>query len=182
MEGFKDSLNKAVSKIQEGAKGLLDKTDIDEKVVATAKDLKGKAQELLDKTDVDEKVVAAAKDLKGKAQELLDKTDVDEKVVAAAKDLKDKAQAAIGLAKPGVEDAFNKAAASAKSLFDQSVEMIQTPKPKDAMEQIQDEVADQVDEIRAASTTATDPIHDYFQKKFHPAEGPEEPAEDDVME
>ena len=182
MEGFKENLNKAVSKIQEGAKGLLDKTDLDEKVVAAAKDLKGKAQELLDKTDVDEKVVSAAKDLKGKAQELLDKTDVDEKVVAAAKDLKDKAKAAIGQAKPGVEDAFNKAAADAKSLFDQTIEKIQTPKPKDAMEQIQDEVNDQVDEIRAAATTASDPIHDYFQKKAAPVEGPEEPAEEDVME
>ena len=89
------------------------------------------------------------------------------------------------MAKPGVEDAFNKAAAGAKSLFDQTIEQIQTPKPKDAMEQIQDEVNAQFGEIRAAST-ATDPIHDYFQKKFQdpeaPADAPEEPAEDDVME
>ena len=47
--------------------------------------LRGKVQELLDKTDIDEKIVAGAKGLKDKAQELLDKTDVDEKIVDGVK-------------------------------------------------------------------------------------------------
>lgn len=166
MAGLMDELNKAAAKLQESAKALLDKTDIDEKVIAAAKDVQVKAQELLDKTDIDEKVVAAAKDVQAKAQELLDKTDIDEKVAAAAKDVTAKAQALYGKAKPGLEDAFNKAASEAKTLFDKSVEGLQPEKkPKDAMEKIQDEVADQVETIRAA-TTATDPIHDYIQQKY----------------
>ena len=47
-------------------------------------------QELLDKTDVDEKVVEAVKGLPGKLQGLLDKTDIDEKIVDGAKNLTDK--------------------------------------------------------------------------------------------
>ena len=39
---------------------VLDKTDIDDKIAAKAKDV-------LDKTDIDDKLVAGAKDLKAKA-------------------------------------------------------------------------------------------------------------------
>ena len=66
MAGLMDELNKAVSKIQEGAKNVLDKTDIDEKIVEGAKGLKEKVQGALDKTDIDEKVVEGAKGLLGK--------------------------------------------------------------------------------------------------------------------
>lgn len=69
MAGFMDEFKKGVSKIQESAKNVLEKTDIDEKIVAAAKDIKDRAQELLDKTDVDEKLVEAAKGLRDKAQE-----------------------------------------------------------------------------------------------------------------
>ena len=48
MAGLLDEVNKAVSKIQESAKSVLDKTDIDEKIVEAAKDLKEKAQAALD--------------------------------------------------------------------------------------------------------------------------------------
>ena len=45
---------------------MLDKTDIDEKIVEGAKGLKEKVQGALDKTDIDEKVVEGAKGLLGK--------------------------------------------------------------------------------------------------------------------
>ena len=67
---------------------MLDKTDIDEKIVEAAKDLKDKAQAALDKTDIDEKSVEAAKGLKDEAQAALDKTQVDDKLAEAAKNLK----------------------------------------------------------------------------------------------
>ena len=56
---------------------------------------KSKLQELLDRTDVDEKIVDAVKSVPGKVQELLDKTDVDEKIVDGAKSIIDKVGAAI---------------------------------------------------------------------------------------
>lgn len=71
MAGFIDEIKKGVSKIQETAKDMLDKTDIDEKIVAAAKDLAGKAKDALDKTDVDDKIIDAAKGLKDKASEVL---------------------------------------------------------------------------------------------------------------
>ena len=45
------------------------------------------ATDILDKTDIDEKIVEGVKDLKDKAQGLLDKTDVDEKIVDGAKNV-----------------------------------------------------------------------------------------------
>lgn len=140
MAGLMDELNKVFTKAQEGAKELLDKTDIDEKLTGAAKDLKGKAQELLDKTDIDEKLAGAARDLKQKAQDTFEK------------------------ARPGVEEAFGKATAGAKELFDKSVEKLNAPETKDAMDRIHDQVADQVEKIRAAAK-GTDPIHDFFNKK-----------------
>lgn len=143
MAGFMDELNKAVSKLQESAKSVLDKTDIDDKIVAAAKDLKAKAQEVLDKTDVDDKVVETAKGLKAKAQSVLDKTDVDEKIAEAAKGLKDKAQ-----------EAFKAAVKAGEP----------EPECKDAMDRIEDEAAEQFEQIRAAAK-GTDPIHDYMNQK-----------------
>ena len=137
MAGLMDELKQAVNKLQESTKNVLDKTDIDEKIVAAAKDLKGKAQEILEKTDVDEKIAEAAKSMKEKAQSILDKTDVDEKITEAAKGLADKAQE---LFKGGEE------------------------KPKDAMDVIEDEAAAQFKEIRDAAN-GTDPIHDFMNKK-----------------
>ena len=88
MAGLLDEVNKAVSKIQESAKSVLDKTDIDEKIVEAAKDLKDKAQAALDKTDIDEKLADAAKELKNRAHAALEKTQVDDKLAEAAKNLK----------------------------------------------------------------------------------------------
>lgn len=141
MAGLMDDLNHAVSRIQDGAK------------------------ELLDKTDIDEKIVDAAKDLKDRAQAALDKTDIDEKIVGAAKEIKDKAQAAFEQARPGVEEAFGKASAGAKELFDKSVASLKGSETKDAMAQIREEVDAQVQAIRAAAKGASDPIHDFFNKK-----------------
>ena len=45
----------------------------------------GKVQDVLDKTDIDEKIVGAAKDVKEKVQGVLDKTDIDDKIVDGAK-------------------------------------------------------------------------------------------------
>ena len=137
MGGLKDGLKK----LQDSAKELLDKTDIDDKIVGAAKDF-------LDKTDIDDKLAGAAKDLKEKAKAALEKTDMDDRIMDAAKGLKEKAQEAYEKARPGVEYAFNKASAGAKELFDKSIEGIKGPeKPKDAMEQIQDEVDEQVEII-----------------------------------
>ena len=119
-----DELNKAVSRVQEGAKAFLDKTDIDEKIVDAAKDLKNKAQEALDKTDLDEKLVGAFKDIKGKAQETFEK------------------------ARPGVEEALNKVGAEAKALFDRGVEAVKGNPAGDAMDEIKKDVAEQVETIR----------------------------------
>ena len=140
MSGLMDGLNDALSRAQEGAKELLDKTNLDEKLAGAARDLKDKAQELLDKTDLDEKLIGAARDLKEKAQQTFEK------------------------ARPGVEDAFGKAATGAKELFDKSVEKLNTPEARDAMDQIHDNVTEQVNRIRAAAR-GTDPIHDLFSKK-----------------
>ena len=149
MSGLMDELNKAVSKVQEGAKDLLDKTQIDEKIVGAAKDLKDKTQEFLDKTDIDDKITGVARDLKARAQETFEKA--------------------------RVQETFDKAAAGAKSLFEQSLEKVQPSKPKDAMEQIQDEVDQQVKDIRTAAT-ASDPIHDFFQQKYNSDDAPKEEA------
>ena len=54
---------KAAGGLGDKIQGILDKTDIDEKIVEGAKDLKEKAQGLLDKTDVDEKIVDGAKNV-----------------------------------------------------------------------------------------------------------------------
>jgi len=53
--------------------------------------LKDKAQDVLDKTDIDDKIVDAAKKAKDKAKDALDKTDLDEKIIDGAKKAKDKA-------------------------------------------------------------------------------------------
>ena len=51
--------------------------------------LKDKAQEVLDKTDIDDKVKAEAKELKAKAQDALDKVDIDEKIEDGVNKIKD---------------------------------------------------------------------------------------------
>ncbi len=43
-----------------------------------------RVQELLDRTDIDEKLVEAARAVKRKGQEILDRTDIDERIAAGA--------------------------------------------------------------------------------------------------
>ena len=117
MGGLKDGLKK----LQDSAKELLDKTDIDDKIVGAAKDL-------LDKTDIDERIVDAAKDLKEKAQEAY------EKARPGVEDAFNKASA-------GAKELFDKSIEGIKG----------PEKPKDAMEVIQDEVDEQVEIIRGAA-------------------------------
>ena len=85
--GINEDQNKEEVKsgISDTIQNILDKTDIDEKVVDAAKGLKDKVQDVLDKTDIDEKVADAAKGLKDKVQGVLDKTDIDDKIVDGAK-------------------------------------------------------------------------------------------------
>ena len=64
--GAIEAIKAEAAKVLEKMQALLDKTDVDEKIVEAAKGLKEKAQELLDKTDVDEKIVEGAKNLFGK--------------------------------------------------------------------------------------------------------------------
>ena len=89
---------------------VLDKTDLDEKILAKAGELKEKAKEALDKTDIDEKIAAKAGELKEKAKEALNKTDIDDKILAKAGELKDKAAAALGAAQGKAEAAAEEAA------------------------------------------------------------------------
>ena len=72
--------------IMDKAKELLDKTDIDEKIVAKAGELKEKVKD----AKLDEKAKAGFEAAKTKVRETLDKTDLDEKVAAKAKEIKDK--------------------------------------------------------------------------------------------
>ena len=140
MAGLMDDLNRMVKDVTNGAKELLDKTDIDEKLVGAAKDLKDKAQAVLDSTDIDEKLVGAARDLKDKAQETFEKV------------------------RPGVEETLARASVGAKELIDKAGAKLNTPEARDAMDHIRDQVDAQVSKIRAAAT-GTDPIHDFFNAK-----------------
>ena len=55
-------------------------------------DVKEKVQEVLDKTEIDEKIVEVSNNMKEKVQEVLDKTEVDEKIVEVSTDVKEKVQ------------------------------------------------------------------------------------------
>ena len=141
MAGILDGLNKAFSKLQNLGKRSADA-----------------AKGALDKTDIDEKIVEAAKGIKNKAQDVLDKTDIDEKITDAAK----------GLYEKGKQTVDSAAEAIAKA---------REPAPKDAMDELKDEVDAQYQQIRAAATS-TDSIHDFIQNKYHADEAaPEAPAE-----
>ena len=107
---------------------LLDKTDIDEKIMEKAGALKDKAVEAKEKaTDfienngLDEKVKGAAATLKGKADELLEKTDIDDKIKAQAEVIKDKAEEFKNMAEGKVENA----AAEAEEVKDAAVETVE---------------------------------------------------------
>lgn len=147
MAGILDGLNKAFSKLQNLGKRSADA-----------------AKGALDKTDIDEKIVEAAKGIKNKAQDVLDKTDIDEKITDAAK----------GLYEKGKQTVDSAAEAIAKA---------REPAPKDAMDELKDEVDAQYQQIRAAATS-TDSIHDFIQNKYHAEEAvpeaPEAPAAPDV--
>lgn len=153
MAGLMDELNRVAAKVQDGAK------------------------ELLDKTDIDEKIVSAARDLKDRAQEMLDQTQLDEKLVSAARELKDRAQQAYEKVRPDVEATLAKATVGAKELIDRGVEKLNTPEVKDTMDQIREQVDEQVARIRAAAT-GSDPIHDFFNSKPEPAA--EEPVTEEA--
>ena len=151
MANFLDELNKAAEKLQ------------------------ASAQSLLDKTDIDEKIVAAATDAWAKAQSLLDQTDIDEKALAAAGNLKDKAQAILEKACPAALD-------GAKDLMDKGAKKLQQMREGDAMDQIGRDVAEQVEKIRAAATSAIDPIHAFMQSQLHDEAKAAEAAVEEAVE
>ena len=72
-----EDLNKVIESVKGKVQEILDKTDVDDKLIDKAKGLKDKAGDAvegaLDKTDIDDKI-------KAKADEVLDKTDIDEKI------------------------------------------------------------------------------------------------------
>ena len=80
--------------LKDKIQSALDKTDVDDKIVAGVKNAGAKVKNVLDKTDVDDKIVAGVKKGAGKVEEVvgnaLDKTDIDEKIAAKAGELKDK--------------------------------------------------------------------------------------------
>lgn len=66
-------------------------------------DVKDKVQEVLDKTEIDDKIVEAADTAKEKVQGVLDKTEVDEKIVEASHDVKEKVEDVFQKTKEKVE-------------------------------------------------------------------------------
>ena len=70
--------------IKEKINGVLEKTDIDDKIKEKAGELKDKVDDALEKTDIDDKIKDAAGNVKDKAKEkaedLLEKTDIDDKI------------------------------------------------------------------------------------------------------
>ena len=67
--------------------------------------LKDKVDDLLEKTDIDEKIVEKAGELKEKAGELLEKTDIDEKIAEKAGELKEKVTGLFGKAEEAAKEA-----------------------------------------------------------------------------
>ncbi len=67
-------------------------------------EMKDKAKEVLDKTDLDEKILEKAVELKDKAKEALEKTDIDDKIKAKAGELRDKAAEFLGGASEEVKE------------------------------------------------------------------------------
>ena len=144
MAGIMDSIGKAVSKAVEGAKDLYEK-----------------AKPGID--DALEKVSGEAKELYEKAR-----PGVEEalgKVAEGAKNLADKAKEAV----QNAAETGEKADAAAKDALDDIPEAPKAPeteKPRNVLEQIDQEVKDQVQKMRDAATKA-DPIHEYFQKTYN---------------
>lgn len=66
---IRENISKNVEEVKEKVNEVLDKTDIDEKIVDVANKVKDTVQDLLDKTDVDEKLVETAKNVKEKVEE-----------------------------------------------------------------------------------------------------------------
>lgn len=60
--------------------------DINE-VKGTVEGVKSKVTEILDKTDIDEKIIANSGAIKDKVTDILDKTDIDDKIIEKAKDV-----------------------------------------------------------------------------------------------
>ena len=71
MAGLMDELNRVAAKVQDGAKELLDKTDIDEKIVSAARELKDRAQQAYEKVRPDVEATLAKASVG--AKELIDK-------------------------------------------------------------------------------------------------------------
>ena len=80
--GITDALNGLKDKAQD----VLDKTDIDDKLMDAAK----KAKKDMEDGKLEGKLKDAAGKAKDAAQGVLDKTDIDDKIMDAAKNVKDK--------------------------------------------------------------------------------------------
>ena len=77
-------------KVRDSVNEFLDKTDLDEKVVAGAKSVKEKVTEALDKTDLDEKVMAGVKSVKDTVTDAMDKSGLNEKIAAGTRTVMEK--------------------------------------------------------------------------------------------
>ncbi len=71
-----------MDKIKDKADDILEKTDLDEKLMEKANEAKEKIKE----AELGEKVKSAAADIKEKADEVLEKTDIDDKIKAKAEE------------------------------------------------------------------------------------------------
>ena len=86
-DSVKESIQNVVDSASDKVQGVLDKTDLDEKIVETVHNIHEKTtekvQDILDKTDLDEKIVETVHSIHEKTtekvQDVLDKTDIDDK-------------------------------------------------------------------------------------------------------
>ena len=158
MAGILDGLNKAVSKLTDMGKSVLDKTDIDEKIVETAKGLKDKAQQALDKTDIDEKIVETAKGAVEKGKEAV--SAAAEKVAAVKGSVPEAPKDAMGQIKDEVSAQVEQIR-SATTGSDPIHDYIQNKyhaeeKPAEPEPQKPDTLQDAVEQARAAAEKAND--------------------------
>ena len=75
---IRESITSDLNEVKEKINDVLDKTDVDEKIVDAYEKVLDATKDLLDKTDVDEKIVDTAKKAKDSVKNLLDKDEKKE--------------------------------------------------------------------------------------------------------
>lgn len=76
---LRDNISNNIDDVKEKINDVLDKTDIDDKIIEATSKIKESAKDVLDKTDVDDKIIEATNKVKDSAKDLIYKKDKDEK-------------------------------------------------------------------------------------------------------